>query len=110
MSRTLSIKSTIPPRTYGQGRKSSSPHALLLRMSYLELERQRCIMETEQLQARAVKLRARIEEIERETENLKRTLDTKTQPLAATGPGAARTPLSPFVGGGKARNGLAIRY
>lgn len=110
MSRPPSIKSTIPPRTYGQGRKSSSPHALLLRMSYLELERQRCITETEQLQVRATKLRARIEEIERDTEILKQMLATKTQPLAATGHGASGGSFSSFAGGGKARNGLAIRY
>ena len=110
MSRAPTIRTTIPSRTYGQGRKSNSPHALLLRMSYLELERQRCIQETEQLQARSIRLRARIEQIERENSLLKQMLEAKTEPLAATGRGVASSSLGSAQGSNRARHGLSIRY
>lgn len=113
MSRTLHIRTTIPPRTYGQGRKSSSPHSLLLRMSYLELERQRRIQETEQLQARTIKLRTRIEEIEREKAALQEMLEAKVTPLDAANAvpvSRAALPSAASHSAARARVGLAIRY
>lgn len=107
MSRPTVVKTTIPPRTYGQGRKSNSPHALLLRMSYLELERQRCIQEAGQLRERALKLNNRIEEIEREAAILRETVEAKVKPLSL---GGTRAVLSGLSSAGKGRNGLAIRY
>jgi hypothetical protein len=108
MSRSTAIRTTIPPRTYGAGRKSKTPHALLLRMSYLELERQRGLLEIEQLQARTIKLRSRIEEIEREKAVLSVALEARTAPLAAAVPGShAAARLSTQS---RPRGGFAIRY
>jgi hypothetical protein len=106
MSRTTAIRTTIPPRTYGAGRKSKTPHALLLRMSYLELERQRGILEIEQLQARAIKLRSRIGEIEREKAVLNIALEARTEPLAAAVSNATARTATP----GRSRGNFAIRY
>lgn len=110
MSRAPNIRTTIPSRTYGMGRKSNSPHALLLRMSYLELERQRCIQETGQLQARAIKLQSRAEEIERETAVLRKMLDAKVTPLAVGGGLSSRVVQTSAAGSSRTRGGIAIRY
>ena len=58
MTRLASHPTTIPPRTYGAGRKVATPSAILLRMSFLELERQRRVLETAQLQAAASRCRS----------------------------------------------------
>jgi hypothetical protein len=106
MSRCIAIRTTIPPRTYGAGRKSKTPHAMLLRVSYLELERQRGIQEIEQLQARSIKLRSRIEQIEREKAVLHVAIEKQTAPLAAavSHAGAERPTRS------RPRGSIAIRY
>jgi hypothetical protein len=110
MSRATAIRTTIPPRTYGAGRKSKTPHALLLRMSYLELERQRSILEVEQLQARTIKLRSRIEEIEREKAVLNVALESRTAPLAAAGAVTVSHAAARPATQGRPRGSFAIRY
>jgi hypothetical protein len=110
MSRFAQIRTTIPPRTFGAGRKSASPRALLLRMSFLELERQRRTQEIEQLQARAIKLQARIEAIEREKSFLRVALENRVEPLAAAGAVPVSRAAMPPPANGRARGGFPIRY
>ncbi len=110
MSRFVRIRTTIPPRTYGSGRKAATPHALLLRMSFLELERQRRTQELEQLQARAIKLQARVEEIEREKAVLRIALEDRVAPLATAGAVTVSRAAAHPAAGGRPRGGFAIRY
>jgi hypothetical protein len=110
MSRFTQIRTTIPPRTYGAGRKAATPHTLLLRMSFLELERQRRTQEIEQLQARTIKLQSRIEAIQREKTVLRVALEDRVEPLAAAGVVAvSHAGARPSVPG-RPRGGFAIRY
>jgi hypothetical protein len=111
MSKFVRIRTTIPPRTYGSGRKAETPHALLLRMSFLELERQRRVLENEQLTMRSIKLLTRIEEIDREKLQLKAALEKTVEPLVAS----ATLPVSRAAavrssGQARQRGGFAIRY
>jgi hypothetical protein len=110
MSRFTQIRTTIPPRTYGAGRKAATPHALLLRMSFLELERQRRAQEIEQLQARTIKLQSRIEAIEREKTVLRVALEDRVEPLAAAGVVAVSRAAARPSAQGRPRGGFAIRY
>ena len=87
MSSLARIRTTIPPRTFGAGRKSASPSAILLRMSFIELERQRRVQEIAQLQSRSIKLQSRIEEIDREKETLRKALDGVVEPTASSANG-----------------------
>jgi hypothetical protein len=107
MTRPSSIRTTIPPRTYGAGRKSQTPSAMLLRMSFLELERQRRVLETTQLQARSVALQVRIEQIDREKAALRQSLDGVVEPTVASASGVAPPRPTPRT---RPRGGFAIRY
>ena len=62
---------------------------MLLRMSFLELERQRRVLETAQLQARSIALQVRIEQIDREKAALRQTLDGVVEPTVASAKGVA---------------------
>lgn len=106
------IRTTIPPRTMGARQKADTPHALHLRLSYLELERQRRIMETEQAQARILKLQQRIEEIDREKALMMRALADRAKPLTTSEVLAvSRTDLQAQAAvRARGRAGLAIRY
>jgi hypothetical protein len=110
MSRFARIRTTIPPRTYGTGRKAATPHALLLRMSFLELERQRRVQETEQLTARNIKLQSRIEEIDREMLVLRQALEQTVKPLASAGAVAVTLAAGRHPMPGRLRSSFAIRY
>ncbi len=110
MSRFTQIRTTIPPRTYGGGRKAATPHALLLRMSFLELERARRAQEIDQLQSRTIKLRSRIEAIEREQAVLRITLEDRREPLAAAAAVTVSRATVRSPAQGRSRGGLAIRY
>jgi hypothetical protein len=110
MSRFARIRTTIPPRTFGAGQKAATPHALLLRMSFLELERQRRIQEQEQLQSRGLKLQARIEEIDREKAQLKTALEAASQPLPTAGAVAISRAATRPPSQARPRGGFAIRY
>jgi hypothetical protein len=111
MTQVARIRTTIPPRTYGAGRKASTPSAILLRMSFLELERQRRVQETAQMQARSIKLAARIEQIDREKATLRQALDGVVEPTAASANGVpvVRAPHRPAAIT-RPRGGFAIRY
>jgi hypothetical protein len=110
MSRFARIRTTIPPRTYGTGRKATTPHALLLRMSFLELERQRRVQETEQLTVRGIKLQSRIEEIDREILVLRLALEQTVKPLASAGALPVTLAAGRQIMQGRQRSGFAIRY
>jgi hypothetical protein len=110
MSSFVRIRTTIPPRTYGAGRKAATPHSLLLRMSFLELERQRRVQETEQLTARAIKLHSRIEEIDREKLLLKQALESTVEPLASAGALPVTRAAVRHGSQGRPRGGFSIRY
>jgi uncharacterized protein (DUF111 family) len=110
MSKFARIRTTIPPRTYGAGKKAATPAAILLRMSFLELERQRRVQETELLSARAIKLQSRIEEIDREKLVLRQALDQTVEPLASSGAlPITRSAVRPS-NQVRPRGGFAIRY
>jgi hypothetical protein len=109
MSQFVRVRTTIPPRTYGATRKAVTPHSLLLRMSFLELERQRRIQETEQLTARGIKLRSRIEEIDREKLSLRQALEQSVEPLVSAD-ALPVTRASARSAMGRQRGGFAIRY
>lgn len=114
MSRCIQIRSTIPPRTYGQGRKENSSFSALLRMSYLELERERRSREIEQLRARIGKLQARLGEIEQEKAGLAAMLEkAESIPLVtaagAVAPGDADATV-PAPARSAVHAALAIRY
>jgi len=108
MSRFVQIRTTIPPRTYGAGRKAVTPHTLLLRMSFLELERERRTQEIEQMRARGIRLQCRIEQIDREKATLHQALEDRVEPLAASV--AVPRAASPPAARGRSRGGFAIRY
>lgn len=110
MTRPSSIRTTIPPRTYGAGKKASTPSAILLRMSFLELERQRRVQENGQLQARGIKLLTRIEEIDREKAVLRQALDGAVVPTAASAAGVAVARAPVRSAAIRPRGGFAIRY
>jgi hypothetical protein len=109
MNRVACIRTTIPPRTFGSRGKAVTPGAILLRMSFLEMERQRRVKEIELLNARAIKLYSRIEAIDREKLVLRTALDQAAHPLASAGMlPVTRAAISNNQS--RARNGFAIRY
>jgi len=110
MSKFTRIRTTIPPRTYGSGRKAATPAAILLRMSFLELERQRRVQQTGLLSVRAIKLRSRIEEIDREKLVLRLALDQTVEPLASAGALPVTRAAVRSSNQGLPRGGFAIRY
>jgi hypothetical protein len=110
MSNAACIRTTIPPRTYGSRAKATTPGAILLRMSFLEMERQRRVKEVELLNARAIKLYSRIEAIDREKLELRKALDHATEPLASGGMLPVTRAALCSSNQSRARNGFAIRY
>jgi hypothetical protein len=93
------------------GRKSQTPSAMLLRMSFLELERQRRVLESAQLQTRGIALQTRIEQIDREKALLRQTLDAVVEPTAASANGVAPPRPAPRSAARiRPRGGFAIRY
>jgi hypothetical protein len=92
---------------YGMGRKSQTPSAMLLRMSFLELERQRRVLESAQLQTRGIALQVRIEQIDREKAALRLSLDGVVEPTVASASGVAPPRPAPRT---RPRGGFAIRY
>lgn len=114
------IRTTVPPRTMGSSRKMDTPNAVLMRMSFIELERQRRIKELEMLKVRSIKLTTRLEEIGREQDALKKKLDTLLEPLASaevvgvSRPGSSASSASSAAAARQAnahaRGSFAIRY
>jgi hypothetical protein len=70
MTRPVQIKTTIPASTLGKSKRSMAPHSLYLRVSFLELERQRHIQEIATSNGRSARLRQRIVAIEAEQTQL----------------------------------------
>jgi len=110
MTQIARIRTTIPPRTYGSGRKAATPSAILLRMSFLEPERQRRVQETALLRARSIKLQTRIEQIDREKDTLRKALDGVVEPTAASGAGVPVVRVRGSAAITRPRGGFAIRY
>lgn len=110
MTKFTRIRTTIPPRTYGSGHKGTTPHTILLRMSFLELERQRRVQESEQLTVRKIASESRIEEIDREKLVLRLALEKAVEPLDSAGVVPVTLTARRQVVQSRAKGGFAIRY
>lgn len=100
MTRLVQIQTTVPARTLGKSRRSVAPHSLYMRVSFLELERERHLQEIANCNERSARLHARLAAIEVEQVQLLALLQ------ASSGPRRDSTmPQQPTIGGG-----LEIRY
>jgi hypothetical protein len=105
MTRPAQIQTTIPMRTFGKSKRSLAPHSLYLRVSFLELERQRHLLAIDQASGRSARLRQRIATIEAEQQQLLDLL--RADPKGAIG---SIMPIGMAEPDGQAPAGIAIRY
>lgn len=70
MTRLVQIQTTIPARTLGKSKRSVAPHSLYMRVSFLELERERHLQEIANCNDRSARLQARLVTIEAEQSQL----------------------------------------
>ncbi|MHB1101895.1 MAG: hypothetical protein ACYC0C_03755 [Devosia sp.] len=105
MTRPVQIQTTIPTRTFGKSKRSMAPHSLYLRVSFLELERQRHIVAIGRASGRSARLRQRIAAIEAEQTQLLALL--QADPKGAISGLVQVGVAEPDV---QAPAGIAIRY